>query len=125
MENLYHDWPGMTLEKTYEDSLINLCIIVLQYLDKVQEHSLRPWSAGDEENDLTKYAAKIFDADAACRGFTVTIVPDVVQQDRDRGTKRTMEDAEDSDDDSDSTLVEFDGREASDESSLSVKRVKV
>jgi hypothetical protein len=125
MESMYHDWPGMTLEKHYEDSLISLCMIVLQYLDKVQEQSWWPWSAWDEEDSLKNYAAKIADADAACRGFTVTIVPDVVQRDRDRGTKRTMEDVEDSDDDSNSTLVGFDGEEASGELFSSAKRVKV
>lgn len=121
MESMYHEWPGMTLENKYEDSLINLCIIVLQYLNKVMQQ--QPWLSSDPTEDLTSYASKIAVADTACRGFTVTIVPEVVQ--RDRGTKRTIEVVEDEDSDSDSTLREH----AAEESSVGLlpnpKRVKV
>jgi hypothetical protein len=57
--------------------------------------------------NLTSHAAKIAAADAACRGFTVTIVPEAVQRDVVRGTKRTIEIVEDDEDsDSDDTSVE-------------------
>ena len=105
MESMYHEWPGMTLEKKYENSLINLCTKVLQYLDKVMQ--TQSWLSSDPTEDLTSHAVKIAEADAACRGFTVTIVPEVVQRDVVRGTKRTIEIVEDDEDsDSDSTLVE-------------------
>ena len=105
MESMYHEWPGMTLERKYEDSLINLCTKVIQYLDKVMQ--TQSGLSSDLSEDLTSHAAEIAAADAACRGFTVTIVPEVVQQDVVRGTKRTIEIVEDDEDsDSDDSSVE-------------------
>lgn len=100
MESMYHEWPGMSLEKKYEDSLINLCTSVLQYLDKVMQ--VQPWLSSEPAENLASHAVRIAEADAACRGFTVTIVPEAVQS----GTKRTLEIGEDEEDsDSDSTVV--------------------
>jgi len=119
MESMYHEWPGMTLEEKYEDSLMNLCTNVLQYLDKVMQ--AQPWLSSDPTENLASYAVKIAEADSACRGFTVTIVPDVLQRDALHGTKRAIEIVEDDEDsDSDSTLVE-----KGSESIPTPKRVKV
>lgn len=119
---LIPEWPDMTLEKKYEDSIINLCMTVLEYLNKLMEAS--DWFGGESaEAELASYMARIADADAACRGFTITIVPKTGQQDR--GKKRTVEEAEDEGDDSsgsDSTLAKGESRG---ELLPSAKRVRV
>ena len=35
MENMYQNWPGMTLERNYEKSLVSLCVHVLTFLEMV------------------------------------------------------------------------------------------
>jgi hypothetical protein len=93
--NSYHQWPGMTLDKDYKNSLINLCVEVLRYLDTVYTHKY-DFSASFSADILEKIMQNINKADTACRGFSVTIVQDVLQ--------RTLDELEDDDSDSDDTI---------------------
>jgi hypothetical protein len=145
MESMYHQWPGMTLDKDYEASLINLCVEVLRYLDTVYTHNTKTTKLSspgiltpdDLEERLDGFVAQyipstqtvilqkimqnINKADIACRGFSVTIVQDVLQRTLDElgdddsdsddtveiqcGVKRRIEDVSDKEDDSDGTAV--------------------
>jgi hypothetical protein len=106
MESMYQQWPGMTLEKNYENSLISLCVHVLRYLNAVPSEEYNHEYKQAEEQ-LNACMSDINKADAACRGFTVTISDDVMN----RGTKRKVEDVSDEDDDSHSTVVNEDEKE--------------
>jgi hypothetical protein len=70
---MYQNWPGMSLEPDYEDSLLPLCIQVLNFLEKAlsSRDPLYPtaWTVAEE-------MAKINKADAVCRAFKVTILQD-------------------------------------------------
>jgi hypothetical protein len=121
MESMYQQWPGMTLEKDYENSLISLCVHVLRYLNAVPSDEYNP-ECKQAEEQLNTCMSEINKADAACRGFTVTISDDATN----RGTKRKVEDVSDEDNDSDSTVVNEDEKEK--ETALkappSAKRIK-
>jgi hypothetical protein len=120
MESMYHQWPGMTLDKDYETSLVNLCVDVLRYLDTL--YMQKYYVTGSFSADiLTKLMDNIQRADTACRGFSATIVQDVLQHTLDEleeddsdsddmvlvqcGVKRRIEDVSDQEDDSDGTAV--------------------
>jgi hypothetical protein len=141
MESIYHQWPGMTVDKGYENSLINLCVEVLRYLNAVylQEY----YDMGNFSTvSLETMMQHINKADADCRGFSVTIVQDVLQRTLDEleeddsdsdsddtveikcGVKRRIEDVSDKEDDSDGTAVGTHDITAVKELP-SVKRVKV
>ena len=92
MESMYHQWLGMTLDNDYETSLINLCVEVLRYLDTVYTHKY-DFSESFSADVLQKIMQNINKADAACRGFSVTIVQDALQ--------RTLDELEEDDSDSD------------------------
>jgi hypothetical protein len=120
MESMYHQWPGMTIDKDYETSLINLCVEVLRYLDAVHTHKLYTVESFFADT-LQKIMQNINKADTACRGFSVTIVQDALQRTLDEleeddsdsddtievqcGVKRRIEDVSDKEDDSDGTAV--------------------
>ena len=102
---MFHQSPEMRIEEKYEDSIINLCVRVLQYLDRIKY--AQSCFSRVSPDDLASCAARIADADAACRGFTVILASEVVQHDQ--GNKRVVEIVENEDDedfDSDSTLVQ-------------------
>ena len=100
MESIYSQWPGMTLDKDYEDTLISLCVCILRYLDVVPNEDHDP-GYEQVEDHLNACMVEINKADAKCREFAVTISHDVVH----RGTKRKVEDFSDGDDDCDSMVV--------------------
>jgi hypothetical protein len=120
MESVYHQWPGMTIDKDYEISLIRLCVEVLRYLDAVYTYKY-DFSVLRSEGTLEKIMQNINKADIACRGFSVTIVQDVLQRTLDEleedgsgsddtveiqcGVKRRFKDVSDKEDDSDGTAV--------------------
>jgi len=76
LESMYQNWPGMTLHKDYENSLISLCIHVLRYLSTVFSISNNAPQKSPLEG-LAKIYASITKADQHCRGFTVTIQEDL------------------------------------------------
>jgi aminopeptidase-like protein len=119
MESMYHQWPGMTIDKDYETSLVKLCVEALRYLDTVYTYK---YVMGSFSADiLEEIMQNINKADTACRGFSVTIVQDVLQRTLDEledddsdsdetvkiqcGVKRRIEDISDQEDDSDGTAV--------------------
>ena len=79
MESIYHQWPGMTLDKNYEDSLINLSIAVLQYLDLLYTFESETTKA-DFAVTSQDFVYSIRRADEACRGFSITFVQDILQR---------------------------------------------
>ncbi|KAH9208894.1 hypothetical protein DL95DRAFT_449616 [Leptodontidium sp. 2 PMI_412] len=97
LESMYKQWPGMSLESNYENSLIELCVRVLRYLDLVLS---RPSTSGQNDfEERVALMAMIRSADVACRGFSVTIVGEVES----KGMERDVEDISADEDDSDST----------------------
>lgn len=60
----------MTLEPTYQDSLITLCVRVLTQLELVLHHP---------GEDPTTQMNKISEADGACREFKVTIIEESIE----------------------------------------------
>jgi hypothetical protein len=98
LESMYRQWPGMSLESNYENSLIELCVHVLRYLDLALFARL---DAGRQpfEAYLEVLMVKIREADVACRGFSVTIV----NTDESEGGERKVEDVSADEVDSDST----------------------
>jgi len=120
MESVYHQWPGMTVDKDYETSLVNLCVEVLRYLDTVYTHKYDVFGSNSADI-LQEIMQNINRADTACRGFSVTIVQDVLQRTLDElgeddsdsddtveiqfGVKRRIEDVSDKEDESDGTAV--------------------
>lgn len=89
LETMYQQWDCMTLDKEYENSLIDLCVHVFIYLDEVPAIDVHHRCKRAEEY-LDSCLAEVHKADAACRGLTVTIEDDSFR----RGTKRTVEDIE-------------------------------
>ena len=100
LESMYQQWPGMSLEMNYRTSLIALCVHVLRYLDHALFAGLdsgrQPFSA-----DLEALMVKIREADATCRGFSVTII----SVDSNEEVRSKVEDVSADEDDSDSTEV--------------------
>jgi len=137
MENMYQNWPGMSLEPNYEKSLISLCIHVLTFLEK----GLSDQDSTDLARTLSENMDKINEADAICREFKVTVmqemsdlsVDDVSEQDFDsegtleapHGIKRKIEDVSMEDSDSASTEVEFSQKEVAVRRFPSLKGVKI
>jgi hypothetical protein len=121
MESMYHQWPGMTLDKDYETSLIKLCVEVLRYLDRLYIYNKYYARELFFANDLQKIMQNINMADTACRGFSATIVKDVLQRSLDElggddsdddeavevqcSLKRGIREVEEEEDDSDGTAV--------------------
>ncbi|KAE9371464.1 hypothetical protein N431DRAFT_24725 [Stipitochalara longipes BDJ] len=138
MENMYQNWPGMSLEPKYEESLMSLCIQVLNFLGRLlcreDELDTVVWTVAEE-------MAKINKADAICREFKVTILQDqsshalddVLEEEPDSdgtleelsSTKRRAEDSSADDTDSDSTEVGYNQKEVAVEGGMSSKRAKV
>jgi hypothetical protein len=134
MENMYQNWPGMSLEPYYEKSIISLCIQVLTFLE-------RGLSSQDLMRTLSEDMAKINEADAFCREFKVTVmqemsnlsVDDVSEDDFDsegtleapHGIKRRIEDISVEESDSNSTKVAASRKEVTIREGPSLKRVKI
>ncbi|RDW85944.1 hypothetical protein BP5796_04269 [Coleophoma crateriformis] len=116
MESMYQQWPNMSLEKNYEDSLVDLCAHVLRYLSHVITIATLERAEGAEQR-LNESMKRIEEADDRCRGFKVTIIEASVQ----RGTKRSVQDVED--DDSDDSNDNEIGVEVEREKSGSCKRL--
>jgi len=136
MESMYQQWPEMSLDLEYENSLIGLCVHVLVYLDKLLDTKS---GSGLPTEDLSSYVAKITEADASCRGFSVTVTEHIlnrvvedVSEDSDsdatieasRGTKRTFEE-DPAEDHSDSTEVVVKETDLKLRGLSSAKRIKV
>ncbi|KAF7872724.1 uncharacterized protein EAF02_008795 [Botrytis sinoallii] len=120
MENIYTQWTGMTLDKDYEQSLINLSTRVLFYFGAF----VPSFSESSTNANMKPYFEKIIEADTACRGFTVIVSSKSTAIDR----KRSFEDSsDDSDDtvDSDGTILEVDGNDEVDDMLSSAKRIKI
>ncbi|KAF7947724.1 hypothetical protein EAE96_008804 [Botrytis aclada] len=120
MENIYAQWKGMSLDKEYEQSLINLSTHVLIYLGAF----VPCLSESSANTDMKPYFDKIIEADTACRGFKVIVSAENTAIDR----KRSFEDfSDDSDhtDDSDGTILGVDGDDQVNKMLLSAKRIKI
>ena len=100
LESMYQQWPGMSLEMNYENSLIALCVHVLRYLDHALFADL---DSGRQlfDADSEDLMVKIREADATCRRFSVTIV----SADLNEEVTSKVEDVSADEDDSDSTEV--------------------
>ncbi|KAF7924581.1 hypothetical protein BELL_0240g00060 [Botrytis elliptica] len=120
MENIYAQWKGMTLDKDYEQSLINLSTRVLVYLG-----AFVPSFSESSTNANTKpYFEKIIEADTACRGFTVIVSSKSTAIDRKRSFEESSVDSDDTVD-SDGTILEVDGNDEVDDMPSSAKRIKI
>ncbi|KAF7945891.1 uncharacterized protein EAE97_004929 [Botrytis byssoidea] len=120
MENIYSQWKGMSLDKDYEQSLINLSTHVLIYLGAF----VPSLSESSTNADMKPYFEKIIEADTACREFTVIVSSNNNDIDR----KRLFEEfSDDSDDtvDSDGTILGVDGNEQVNDTPSSAKRTKI
>ncbi|KAF4625538.1 hypothetical protein G7Y89_g12628 [Cudoniella acicularis] len=120
LEIMYRSFPNITLEKTYEDCLLETCVLILECLDKISQYRY------DDLNSIRAikdWAKKTAEADQKCRGFTVTFEK-VIKQ----GTKRQFENVEDEADSDDSSglMAKLDTEDASLGTSASgAKRVKM
>ncbi|KAK6596123.1 fungal specific transcription factor [Botrytis cinerea] len=119
MENIYAQWKGMSLDKDYEQSLVNLSTHILIYLG-----TLLPSPTGRNVNAaMEPYFDRIMEADTACRGFTVI----VSAENTDIGQKRLSEDLLDESDDtedSDETIPRVSGEDEVNKMPSPAKRIK-
>jgi len=109
MESMYHQWPGLILDPNYEKELLDLCVVVLNYLDLILVSGTGTSTSWAEIRIHERFIAT---ADDKCRGFRVTILEelfmgDLSNSDLDQeegsddklivsaGLKRTMRDFED------------------------------
>ena len=86
----------MTLDKDYEDSLINLSIAVLRYLDLLYTFESETTKA-DFAMASQDFVYNIRRANEACRGFSITFIQDILQ--------RALNIAEEVDSDLDETIM--------------------
>lgn len=104
MENIYAQWKGMSLEKDYEWSLINLSTDILIYLGALIS---RP-TEDDRITDMKSYFENIIESDTACRGFTVIVSSESSSVEQKRSIEDVSDDT-DSSDDSAGTILGDDG----------------
>lgn len=141
IESIFRQWPSMTIEKKYEQTIINFCMTVFQYLESIQHAGWSLFTTNPPRTsfssitlqDLSEWEVKTTRADAACRGFTVILEPEAAP--RDAVLDRVIEEVEDAEDTMDEsadevsvshpTLGEHDSKECSQEDFRSAKRVKV
>jgi hypothetical protein len=105
LESMYKEWPGMSLERNYEASLIRLCVNVLKYLDLILSCTFEP-GQNELEHERITLIADIRSADTVCRGFSVTIFGG----DESEGIESRLGDGSADEHDSDSTETGDDGR---------------
>lgn len=70
------EWPDMTLDPILEDSLINMCFLVLCYLCQLSLYHESRKSTSEEDEVLRKldeYVVEIQRADDVCRKYTVKV----------------------------------------------------
>ncbi|TEY32123.1 hypothetical protein BOTCAL_0757g00040 [Botryotinia calthae] len=120
MENIYAQWKGMSLDKDYEQSLINLSTHVLIYLG-----TLLPSPIGRNTNAaMEPYFDKIMEADTACRGFTVIVSAENIDIDQERLSEDLLDDSDDNED-SDETILRVSGKDEVNKLQSPAKRIKV
>jgi hypothetical protein len=97
LDSMYQNWSGMSLEKKYESSLVELCSHVLNflYICFTSSSDLKR-TPENPFKEIDRYYTRIADADAKCRAFTVTI-EDIAQK---NPLKRTAEEIYNCDDSS-------------------------
>lgn len=74
MENIYNEWPGLSVDEDLTDSLTRMCALVLLYIGQLKYYRYSYESSVEEAEALTKLdesISKIRSADNDCRGFTV------------------------------------------------------
>ncbi|KAF7925656.1 uncharacterized protein EAE98_006881 [Botrytis deweyae] len=120
MENIYAQWKGMTLDKDYEQSLINLSTRVLIYLGAF----IPSFSESSTNANMKPYFEEIIEADTACRGFTVIVSSKSTAIDRKRSFEESSDDSDDTVD-ADGTILEVDGNDEVDDMPSSAKRIKI
>lgn len=119
MENIYAQWKGMTLERDYKESLINLSTHILIYIGTL--FSL-PKDVGVNLN-MKPYFHKVVEADTACRGFTVIFSSEIGARAVDQ--KRSIGDISDDSDESDDTVMKGDKEIGMKDSHLPAKRMRI
>lgn len=78
MENLYLQTPTLTVRQDYEDEMVDMCILILRYIEK-SFTTVRKFAANENENtvsdrlDLSKLIVEMKRKDEMCQKFTVTI----------------------------------------------------
>ncbi|PVH67911.1 hypothetical protein DL98DRAFT_599988 [Cadophora sp. DSE1049] len=99
LESIYQQWSGMSLDPDYEKAIVDLCVLVLAYIARF----LNSGEAGSPRaHALDSQMGKIAEADAKCRGFTVTFSID-----------RKVEDLSEDDSDSDDTVTDIKAKKRS------------
>lgn len=120
MGNIYSQWKGMSLDKDYEQSLINLSTHVLIYLGAF----VPSLSESSTNADMKPYFDRIIEADTACRGFTVIVSSKNTGIDRKRPIEEFSDDSDDTVD-SDGTILGVDGNDEVNDMPSSAKRTKI
>ncbi|KAF5872502.1 putative binuclear zinc transcription factor protein [Botrytis fragariae] len=120
MENIYAQWKGMSLDKDYEQSLINLSTHVLIYLGAF----VPSISESSTNADMKPYFDKIIEADTVCRGFTVIVSAENTTIDRKRSFQEFSDDSDDTDD-SERTILGVDVNDEVNNMPSSAKRIKL
>ncbi|KAL5325619.1 hypothetical protein ACEPPN_006747 [Leptodophora sp. 'Broadleaf-Isolate-01'] len=93
LESTYQQWSGMSLDPDYEKAIVDLCVLFLAYIARF----LNSEEAGSSRAQaLDSQMGKIAEADAICRGFTVTFP-----------IHRKVEDLSEDDSDSDDTVTDI------------------
>jgi hypothetical protein len=74
MENIYNEWPSLSVDPVLTESLIHMCARVLLYMSLLKNYRYSPVSSLEETDalrKLDKHIAEIQSADDACRAFTI------------------------------------------------------
>ncbi|TGO29361.1 hypothetical protein BPAE_0015g00050 [Botrytis paeoniae] len=120
LENIYAQRKGMSLDKDYEKSLINLSTHVLIYLGAF----VPSLSESNTNADMKPYFDKIIEADTACRGFTVIVSAENTTIDRKCSFEEFSDDSDDTEN-SDGTILGVDGNDEVNNMPSSAKRIKL
>jgi hypothetical protein len=100
MENLYRSTPGLILRQDYEEALISMSVLILNYLILIHDGAPADNALGGKNGEVIMM--KIREAERACRDFAVVID---TQEER-KDVTRTMEDISEESDERSSVDLE-------------------
>lgn len=70
LQSINHEWLTMNLDTDYEDSLIQICILIFRYLGHASELVMQPT---EKQDIISRIAQEIKLTDEHCRKFSFTI----------------------------------------------------
>ncbi|KAI9641769.1 hypothetical protein NHQ30_009626 [Ciborinia camelliae] len=122
MENIYAQWKGMSLDKLYEEALIEFSTQVLIYFGNLLSPPAEEWP--DLARNIKFHFRMIMDADKACRGFTVIISTENTTVDQKRSIEDISDDTDDTDD-LDGTMLGGDEKDVMRDIPSPAKRIRI